>query len=140
VIDTPLPATRYRPSRIYPLSTLSSDGKRLAQPAFLGDGQTDGAPWGLMVFDLERASVELVLEGPTWLNLHPQYCRSGEPHASHDVMVQENHGCEYDRSGACTVLSAGHGADIHVIRDDGSDLRDLPWGRYGHEFCQGHQC
>ena len=35
---------------------------------------------------------------------------------------------------------AGLGADIHVIRDDGTNLRDMPWGRDGNEFCQGHQC
>ena len=37
-------------------------------------------------------------------------------------------------------LVGGDGADIHVIRDDGTKLRDLPWGRDGVEFCQGHQC
>ncbi len=34
----------------------------------------------------------------------------------------------------------GAGADIHVIRDDGSNFRNMPWGRDGNEFCQGHQC
>ena len=140
VVDAPLPGTRYRPSRIYPISTISSDGKRLAQPAFLGDGQTDASPWGLMVFDLERATVSLILEGPTWLNLHPQYCRSTDAEASHNIMVQENHGCEFDRTGALLVLTSGEGADIHVVRDDGSDFRSLPWGRDGREYCQGHQC
>ncbi len=32
------------------------------------------------------------------------------------------------------------GADIHLLRDDGTNFRDLPWGRDGVEFCQGHQC
>jgi hypothetical protein len=32
------------------------------------------------------------------------------------------------------------GADIHVLRDDGSTFRDMPWGRDGNEFCKGHQC
>ena len=32
------------------------------------------------------------------------------------------------------------GCDIHVIRDDGTHLRDMPLGRDGNEFCQGHQC
>jgi hypothetical protein len=27
-----------------------------------------------------------------------------------------------------------------VIRDDGTRFRDMPWGRDGNEFCQGHQC
>ena len=32
------------------------------------------------------------------------------------------------------------GCDIHVIRDDGSNLRDMPWGRDGDELLTGHQC
>jgi WD40 repeat protein len=140
VIDAPLPGTKYRPSKIYPLSTISSDGKRLAQPAFLGDGKMDNAPFGLMVFDLEKATVELILEGPSWINLHPQYSRSTDPEACHDILVQENHGCTYHRGGGYIKLTGGAGADIHVIRDDGTNFRDLPWGRDGIEFCQGHQC
>ena len=140
VIDSALPGTRYRPSRIYPLSTISSDGKRLALSCFLGDGRTAGAPFGLMVFDLEGGEVRLILEGPTWLNIHPQYSRSLDPEQSHDILVQENHGCEYDATGTYTVLVSGAGADIHVIRDDGTGFRNLPWGRDGNEHCQGHQC
>ena len=40
-IDSPLPGARFRPSRPYPLSTISSDGKRLAISAFLGDGEKE---------------------------------------------------------------------------------------------------
>lgn len=140
VVDAPLPDTLYRPSRPYPLSTISSDGKRLAISAFLGDGQVSDAPWGLMVFEIEESSVRLILHGPTWCNVHPQYCRSLDPEESRDLMVQENHGNSCDPSGACARLTGGDGADIHLIRDDGTDLRDLPWGRDGNEFCQGHQC
>ena len=57
VIDHPLPGTTFRPSRPYPLSTISADGKRLAISAFLGDGRTENAPWGLLVFDLEAGTV-----------------------------------------------------------------------------------
>lgn len=140
VVDAPLPGTNFRPSCIYPLSTISSDGKRLAISAFLGDGQTEAAPYGLMVFDLERATVSLVYHGPTWCNMHAQYCRSTEPDAGHDILIQENHGNVATASGSITRLVGGEGADIHVIRDDGSDFRNLPWGRDGNEFCQGHQC
>ncbi len=140
VIDSVLPGTNFRPSGIYPLSTISSDGQRLAISAFLGDGKTEGAPYGLMVFDLRRASVSLVYQGPTWCNMHAQYCRSTESEASHDILIQENHGNVATASGSITRLTGGEGADIHVIRDDGSDFRNLPWGRDGNEFCQGHQC
>ncbi len=140
VVDKALPGTRFRPSEIYPLSTISSDGKRIALSAFFGDGKTKNAPWGLMVFDLVSATVQAVIHGPTWCNMHPQYCRSTDPRASRDILIQENHGCAYDARGSITCLVSGVGADIHVIRDDGSEFRDMPWGRDGNEHCQGHQC
>jgi hypothetical protein len=140
VVDGPLPGTRFRPSGIYPLSTVSSDGRRLAISAFLGDGTLAGSPFGLMVFDLEKASVALVLQGQTWCNLHPQYSRSLDPEQKHDILVQENHGNVADARGEITQLVGGAGADIHVIRDDGTAMRVMPWGRDGNEACQGHQC
>lgn len=140
VLDRPLPGTSFRPSRMYPLSTISSDGRRIATSGFLGDGTVEGAPFGLMVFDTEDGTVELVLHGPTWCNPHPQYCRSTDPVACRDILVQENHDNLADARGQVTRLTGGLGADIHVIRDDGSDFRTMPWGRDGNEFCQGHQC
>lgn len=140
VLDAPIPGTSYRPSDIYPLSSISSDGKRLALSAFLGDGVQEDAPYGLMVFDLARAEVELVLEGPTWCNLHAQYCRAKDSASAHDVMIQENHGNEHGPHSEIKALVGGAGADIHLIRDDGSNMRSYPWGRDGIEQCQGHQC
>lgn len=140
VLDTPLAGTNYRLSKLYPLSTISSDGQRLAMCGFLGDGTVPNAPWGLVIFDLEHDDIRLVLEGPSWCNIHPQYCRSTDPEASHDVLVQENHDNQTDAAGAVTLLVGGVGADIHVIRDDGTNFRNLPWGRDGNEACQGHQC
>lgn len=140
VLDADLPGSRWRPSRIYPLSTISSDGLRLALPAFLGDGRTENAPYGLLLFDLTKATVEVILSGPSWCNLHPQYSRSLDPEESHDIMVQENHGNIHDAQGNIVRLVGEEGADIHLIRDDGTHFRDLPWGRDGNEFCQGHQC
>lgn len=139
VIDSPLPGTSFRPSRPYPLSTLSSDSRRIAISAFFGNGKTSG-PWGLMVFDLTTASVNVVLCGPSWINMHPQYSRSLDPLRCHDIMVQENHGCRCDEAGNVLVGVSGTGCDIHVIRDDGHDFRNLPWGRDDSEACQGHQC
>jgi WD40 repeat protein len=140
VLDAPLPSTSFRPSRIYPLSTISSDGQRLALSAYLGDGREPGGPYGLMVFDIQAAAVSLVMSGPSWCNIHPQYCRSTDPEAAHDIMVQENHGNRADALGKIQGLTGGAGADIHVIRDNGQQFRNLPWGRNGVEFCQGHQC
>jgi hypothetical protein len=140
VIDKPLPGTKFRPSKIYPLSTISSDGARMALSCFLGDGQTENSPFGLMVFDLRAATVRLVIHGQSWCNMHPQYSRSLEPETSHDILIQENHENVCDAAGAIKKLVGGVGADIHVIRDDGSNFRNMPWGRDGNEACQGHQC
>jgi hypothetical protein len=140
VLDHPLPGTKFRPSGIYPLSTISSDGRRLAISAFLGDGTMAGATFGLMVFDVRQASVELVLQGPTWRNVHPQFCRSTDPELKRDILIQENHGVEGDAQGRFTRSTDRKGCDVHVIRDDGTNLRDLPWGRDSNERCQGHQC
>lgn len=140
VIDSPLPGTSFRPSKIYPLSTISSDGKRLALSCFFGDGTKNYTIWGLMAFDLEQASAEVILHGQSWCNIHPQYCRSLDPEESHDILIQENHGNVCDADGKQQQSVSGLGADIHVIRDDGTNFRDMPWGRNGDERCQGHQC
>lgn len=139
-IDTPIPGCGWWASRLYPLSTLSSDGERLVISCYLGDGRQEAAPWGLLVFDLKRATMNLILSGPSWCNIHPQYCRSTDPEHAHDIMVQENHGNRCEPSGAFIALGGGAGADIHLIRDNGMHLRTFPWGRDGKEFCQGHQC
>lgn len=140
VLDAGIPGTSYRPSGIYPLSTISSDGERIALAAFLGDGTTENAPFGLLVFDLAQAAVNVVIHGPMWCNLHPQYSRSLEAEAKRDILIQENHGNVTTPSGETTALVSGAGADIHVIHDDGSLFRTMPWGRDGNEQCQGHQC
>ncbi len=140
VLDDGVPGTGMRPSHLYPLSTISSDGERLALSAFMGDGETEDAPFGLMIFDVTKATVELILQGQTWCNLHAQYSRSLDPEASHDILIQENHGNKANPQGEITTLVSGAGADIHVIRDDGTNFRTMPWGRDGNEHCQGHQC
>jgi hypothetical protein len=141
VLDHNLPGTSFRPGRLYPLSTISSDGKRLAISARLRDEPTTGPlPYGLLIFDLQRGSVEVILHGPTWANTHPQYCRSTDPALMHDILIQENHHRQMDGKGGYVKPADPAGADIHVIRDDGTNFRDLPWGRDGKEFCQGHQC
>ncbi len=140
VVDAPLPGTSFRPSRIYPLSTISSDGERIALSCFLGDGRTPGSPFGLMVFDLPAATVRLILHGVSWCNMHPQYSRSRDPLQARDILIQENHGNVCDAQGRLVKAHNRINCDIHVVRDDGMHFRNLPWGRDGKEFCQGHQC
>jgi hypothetical protein len=140
VIENPMRGSRLSITRIYPLSTISSDGKRIIISGFLGDGRTPNAPWGYVFVDIERAEAQAVSLGPDWCNLHPQYSRSIDTAACHNVLVQHNHGCDVSPDGAVNKLVGGLGCDIHVIREDGTGLRDMPWGRDGNEYCQGHQC
>ena len=134
VLDGDVPGTLFRPClRVYPLSTIRSDGKRLAMQVGLRSPAVE-ITFGLLVFDLERPSVEVVHKGPSWFNMHPQYSRSLDAEAMHDIMIQQNHGGRYDPE-----KDELH-ADIHVIRDDGTDFRNFPCGRDGNERCHGHQC
>ncbi len=142
----PLPGTNYPATRLYPLTSISSDGKRLCVSVFLGDGRTEFAGWGAIVFDLVNPSLKLVFAGKYYCNMHLQYCSSLEPELSHDIMIQHNHECIYDKygnifdsSGKLYKLVGGDGADLHVIRDDGTFWRDVPLGRDGVFRCQGHQ-
>lgn len=134
-----LPGTSFRPSRLYSLTTLSSDGRRLATSCFLGDGKTEKAPFGLLVFQLGHPSVRVFPLGADYNNMHAQYCRSRDPERSRDILIQHNHGSVVDASGKTVKLVGGDGADLHVMRDDGTNWRDIPIGRDGHEYVQGHQ-
>ena len=140
VIENPIRGAGVSITQIYPLSTISSDGNRIMISGFFGDGKTENAPWGYVWVDIRKAEVQAVSLGGDWCNLHPQYSRSLDRKESRDVLIQHNHGANVDGMGAVTELVGGAGADIHVIREDGTDLRDMPWGRDGNEFCQGHQC
>ncbi|MBT3381787.1 MAG: hypothetical protein HN742_05570 [Lentisphaerae bacterium] len=143
VIDNPLPGTRCRPSFCTTLSSMSADGERLCTSGYLGDGVRPNGPFGVVVFDLARATAEAIMESPTFSNAHPQYCRCPDPESKHDILVQENHGDQVgaDGRGDRTLPKTdASGADVHVIRDDGTQFRTMPWGRDGQEFCTGHQC
>jgi len=140
VIENPIRGAGVSITQIYPLSTISSDGNRIMISGFFGDGKIENAPWGYVWVDIKKAEVQAVSLGGDWCNLHPQYSRSLDRKKSRDVLIQHNHGANVDGMGVVTELVGGAGADIHVILEDGTDLRDMPWGRDGNEFCQGHQC
>ncbi len=143
IMDTPYFLDGYHPSRWYGIGTISSDGERFASSAFLGDGTYANAPAGLIVWDMPQEEVRLVAMDTAFGNAHLQYCRSRDPELSHDLLIQMNHGMQLAPDGTCTLsqepLPTGLGVDIHVIRDDGTHWRDLPWGRDGIESCIGHQ-
>lgn len=128
-----------RITKISTLATIRQDGLAIALPVVLGhrDNCVDS---GLVVFDLVKGEANLIVFGPSWCNLHPQYCRSTDPAHMYDILIQENHGCEFSVKGTMTKLVGSYGCDIHLIRDDGSYFRTLAWGRDKDEECRGHQC
>jgi len=145
VIDKPMREINRFPSRIYPLTSIRSDGLKLVSGAYFGDARWENEPFGLICFDLRSGEAEVIWACETLGNPHPQFSRSCDPLAQHDILVQENHGILTKTDGTIRGWTGGQGddklgCDIHVIRDDGCELRTLPWGRDGwHERCAGHQ-
>lgn len=140
VIDSTLPGTDFFPSFVYSLSTVSADGRCVAVPCFLRHGEREDLPWGIVVIDVESGDLRVPVFGGDWTNMHAQYCRSPDPGSAHDLMLQQNHSHFVDRNGRRHFSPGGLGNDVHVVRDDGTDFRTMPWGRDGRENQAGHQC
>ncbi len=140
VIDNPVSGTRFRACKPYPLATISADGRHLALQVFLGDGYSRNSPFGLLVFDLEDGGVSLPIWGPTLLNCHAQYARTTDTERVYDLLIQENHESVTNANGALFYNKKPGMVDLHVLRDDGTNLRDIPLGRDERELCSGHQC
>lgn len=145
VADTPAEGATAPLNRLYPLSTISSDGQRIATSAYIGEDNKQQPQWGIVVFDMAADRVSVVYRAPELRNAHPQYCRSVDPAHTHLLLVQHNHGYRYDPE-TSEELSRGLdplGADIHVVSDNSHQLYSMPWGRHANgdtEKCQGHQC
>jgi hypothetical protein len=136
-----LPGTEVRGGAFH-LHTVSLDNQRGAGSAWLGDGSQADAPIGVVSIDFERGQACVAASATDFINTHLQYCRSTDPEAGHDLLVQMNHGAHTDATGKVLVHlgpPAEGGCDVHVVRDDGTHWRDLPWGRDGRESCIGHQ-
>jgi hypothetical protein len=140
ILDGAIPGTPFRASRPGQLSTIRSDGGALGLYCFLGDGTHAGGSYGLIIFDLLQGGCHLVFHGRSFYNMHIQYCRSLDEAHKHNILIQENHGHLIAPDGTPTHRGWGRGADIHVIRDDGQHMQNMPWGKIPGERCSGHQC
>ncbi len=137
VLDRPLSGTSVPPCRAYPLASIRSDGGELSLGAFLGDGVTEGAPWGVLAVDLATGETTIVAAGQDYLNPHQQYSRGSSPEQLHDVLIQKNIAVKTDAMGK--MQSCASGCTLEVIRDDGRERRIIPCGTDRHELCHGHQ-
>jgi|BioPla2DNA2_1021312.scaffolds.fasta_scaffold31580_2 hypothetical protein len=143
-----LPGSNLLLGEVYPLSTISSDGQRLATRIALFSTRTQCWTYALVVFCLDQGDYFISFSDPEYVNAHPQYSRSLDPVESHDIMLQHNHAHQHDNKRLLDALRAkgvslaprAAGTDIHVICDDGTHLRDLPFGRSATEMALGHQC
>ena len=110
-------------------TSISSDGQRLCTGIVFDTGSVQKPRFGILVIDLETFAAHVAFVGDhEFLNMHLQYCRSRSPGLSHDILVQHNHGAVKDQDGKVTALTSGAGADLHVIRDDGSHCaQTCPW-------------
>lgn len=70
-----------------PLATrwadVSADGERLAFGVFLGDGKTDGAPWGTRIFDVKNDKTWVVELGNQFRRAPGKYTLNPDPKYAH---------------------------------------------------------
>lgn len=136
-----LPGTELRPDS-FTMRTVSADNQRVAGMVTLGDGKSPDSQRCVVAIDLESGQARQVVADHDFNNPHLQYCRSAAPEGWHDLLIQMNHGAHLDeRTGKFVGLGPPEdkGVDVHAFRDDGTDWRDLPFGRDGKESCIGHQ-
>ena len=139
-IAAAIPGCEYELDSAGSLTSMSSDGKRLCTIASLRTGTQENVRYGVLVLDLEKLCARMAFVGDhEYCNMHLQYCRSPDSVLSHDILIQHNHGVQRDSQGRIVRLTSGAGADLHVIRDDGTHWRDVPLGRDGTAFNTGHQ-
>lgn len=111
--------------------TIRSDGQ-----CYVTWGQRRPGIWAVVRFDIEARVASLVVEGDALCDPAPQYCLAD----CNDLLIRETHGCRFDGTGRYLSVAAGLGADLHVIADDGSNLRDVNLGGSDLEMIQEHQC
>ncbi len=124
--------------------SISADGKRLCMGNFLGNGKTEGAPWGAYIFDLDSGEHQVIEFGNGFRNMHCAYSPDPSPEASHDLLVGGTSGLLSDGSWLTPPDGSwrwenmppdeGLGSSILVVRDDGTNWRMLPIGRKKSRF------
>ncbi len=139
----------YRLTKLYPLSTISSDGKKIVTSArVLNADYPEYSTWVVFSIDLQTMDVGVIWQDIFVLNAHPQFCRSKEEGRNRDVLIQHNHGHfidvkPKDGNSLGRRRTDPLDTDLHILRDDGRCFRTVGIGRMEipyTEHCTGHQC
>ncbi len=123
------------------LEAFSWDGTRLAGLAYLDYERKADGDTGIVVLDTRTQRMEVVFSQPL-PHAHLRYFPSSEAPMTNLLMFQHHHERHMDETGKEIrgVWDPGDGgADLHMIRDDGTHWHDFPFGRDGEEACIGHQ-
>ena len=119
------------PPFVRSLGSVAPDGRTYITGTMLAPGR-----YGIVRYDLEAATREVIHEGPEICNAHPQV----EPGEGQQILVQHNRGCEIDEQGRVTRSVGEMGATLYVIDIDGGNYQELPVGKPDTHPVQGHQC
>lgn len=124
------------------IQTASSDGLHFGGRVYLGDGKTHQAGYAIIICDTTTNTSKIIYKHNDLFNTHMQYSRQTEAPGMYDLLIQMNHGSITNAEGK-VELGLGPptdlGVDVHVMQDDGSNRRELPFGRDGLEGNIGHQ-
>ncbi|MBI2190891.1 MAG: PD40 domain-containing protein [Planctomycetes bacterium] len=136
--------------------SISADGERVLMGNFLGDGKTEGAPWGAYIFDVRKGAYNIIEFGNGYRNMHCQYSHNPLPPYSHDILLNHEHVKLSDGSWLTPPDGSWRWKDLpptidnlgsaySVVRDDGANWRMIPVGRApamtngGHNTWRGQE-
>jgi hypothetical protein len=129
---------------------MSCDSRHLLFGVWLGDGKTEGAPWGAYVFDVHKGTHRVIEFGNGFRNMHCQYSKN--PDAPYDLLANGSDGKLSDGSWLTPPDGSWRWKDMpppfppgegsitghHVLRDDGTHWRMLPIGNNNDLRSGGH--
>lgn len=144
-----LVGTAPAPLRTRGCLSMSADSERLLVGNFLGDGKTEGAPWGAHIFDVKRGTFHVIEFGNGYRNMHCQYSHNPDPAFSHDILLNASQPKFADGSWLTPPDGAWRWQDLPpavdncggaytVVRDDGTHWRAVPLGRHPKVINGGH--
>ncbi len=123
------------------IEAISFSGLRLGALAYLDYGRKSHGLTGIISLKAGSNAIDIISRQEfqiAHLRYYPHDCGTLVNH----MLFQQNHDAQLDKKGRRInqVWNKNHlGMDLHVIKDDGTAIMDLPFGRDGQEAGIGHQ-